>query len=133
MKINVNIPITRISQTYSIVYANFIDTQGQQTLYKMANSITFHMIMNPFYRLINDESFRDIDLVCDPSLLSSAGTTINPSLLEFTISQTELEVFSINRNVTFSYNAYHPDGLLDSIQPIIYLSSYDQEFISGIQ
>ncbi|KAM9972829.1 hypothetical protein ACTFIR_012199 [Dictyostelium discoideum] len=133
---SVNISITCISQTYSIVYAKFVDTQGQQTVYKVANLINMisEMIMNPFYRLIkNDESFTDIDLVCDPSLLSSAGTTINPSLLEFTISKTVLEVFSIDRNVTLNYNAYHPDGLLDSIHPIIYLSSYDQEFITGIQ
>ncbi|EAL71594.1 hypothetical protein DDB_G0271808 [Dictyostelium discoideum AX4] len=131
---SVNISITCISQTYSIVYAKFIDTQGQQTVFKVANELKFEMLMNPFYQLIkNDESFIDIDLVCDPTFLSSAGTTINPSLIEFTISKTVLEVFSIDRNVTFSYNAYHPDGLLDSIHPIIYLSSYDQEFITGIQ
>ncbi|KAM9996871.1 hypothetical protein ACTFIZ_001798 [Dictyostelium cf. discoideum] len=130
---SVNVSITCISQTYSIFYAKFIDTQGQQTEYKMEIANTNGIMASPFYRLLNDESFRDIYLVCNPSLLSSSGTTVNPSLLEFIISQTELEVFSINRKVTFSYNAHHPDGLLGSIHPTIYLSSYDQEFISGIQ
>ncbi|KAN0026698.1 hypothetical protein ACTFIV_007688 [Dictyostelium citrinum] len=125
------ISYTCISQTYSIFYAKFIDTQGQETIY---DKMTSEMLMNPFYRLLNnDEDFKDISLVCNSSVLSPSGTLEIPSLIDFSVSPTVVEVYSIDRKVTFIYTAYHSDGLLDSIYPTIYLTSLNQEFITGVQ
>ncbi|KAN0039807.1 hypothetical protein ACTA71_007044 [Dictyostelium dimigraforme] len=123
-----------ISQNYTIFYAKFIDTQGQETIF---DKMSILMVTNPFYKLFNNgEDFMNIGLICDSSLLSTNGITLNPILTSFTFSPSSiLEVYSNDRKMTFNYTASHPDGLIihDQVYPIIYLSSYDQEFITGIQ
>ncbi|KAK5574707.1 hypothetical protein RB653_009960 [Dictyostelium firmibasis] len=132
-KFSATVSQTCISQTYTIFYAKFIDTQGQETIYdKMNPGISS---INPFYPLLNDVGFTSIDLICKSSLLSPNGPLENPTLNSFTFSPSILEVFSSNRKITFNYTASHPDGLLiyDSIYPIIYLTSHNQEIITGSQ
>ncbi|KAN0039805.1 hypothetical protein ACTA71_007042 [Dictyostelium dimigraforme] len=132
-KFSVTISQNCISQTYSIKYARFIDTQGQETIYDQSSIY----LINPFYKLLNDkDDFRNCDIYCDSSLLSPMGKSVDPILNSFSFTPTSVEVFSTtNRKVLFTYTASHPDGLLisDSIYPIIYLTSLNQEFVTGVQ
>ncbi|KAM9959827.1 hypothetical protein ACTFIR_000928 [Dictyostelium discoideum] len=114
-----------VSQNYEIYYAVFIDTFGNvNKYYKHQTNIEFggqanlDSSGNPFIKYINDMSILQVST---SNMCNRIDSTL-PELKRFWVSRSSIDVGSLERLITFDFNAQDLDGLKDDQYPIVYIT-----------
>ncbi|EAL61944.1 hypothetical protein DDB_G0291027 [Dictyostelium discoideum AX4] len=113
-----------ITQDYLITQASLFDTYGNNntyvkyfTLEYYENTQSFESTRNPFIHFINDSSPFSINYYCTGELDSSP-----PNLISFKTSRSSMDVGSLDRSITFTFQAQDLEsGFKQGQNPIVYL------------
>ncbi|KAM9985465.1 hypothetical protein ACTFIZ_009016 [Dictyostelium cf. discoideum] len=103
-----------ISQTYSIAEMVLYDRYGLNSTFFMNKAIDYAPNINPLF-LIKDKSLFSIETECP------AGVFIQPELKSFDFEPKSIDVGSLDRDVTFTYEISIGSGIKE--YPIVYLTS----------
>ncbi|KAM9980022.1 hypothetical protein ACTFIZ_006277 [Dictyostelium cf. discoideum] len=128
-----------VSQNYEIYYAVFIDTFGNRNKYYKrltdfelrAQQIDLDSSGNPFINYLNDMSILQVSTLNMCNKIDSTP----PELKRFLASRSSIDVGSLDRLITFNFNAQDLDGLKGDQYPIVYITdmnSRTHECISTI-
>ncbi|KAM9998402.1 hypothetical protein ACTFIY_008049 [Dictyostelium cf. discoideum] len=127
-----------VSQNYEIYYAVFIDTFGNVNKYykrltniEMGGQISTDSSANPFINYLNDMSILQVSSLNMCNKIDSTP----PELKRFWVSRSSIDVGSLERLITFDFNAQDLDGLKDDQYPIVYITDMNSrihECISAI-
>ncbi|KAM9968101.1 hypothetical protein ACTFIW_002534 [Dictyostelium discoideum] len=105
---------TCISQTYSIAEMVLYDRYGLNSTFFMNKAIDYTPNINPLYP-IKDKSLFSIETQCP------GGVFIQPELKSFDFEPKSIDVGSLNRDVTFTYEISIGSGIKE--YPTVYLTS----------
>ncbi|KAM9957208.1 hypothetical protein ACTFIW_008949 [Dictyostelium discoideum] len=113
-----------ITQDYLITQASLFDIFGNNntyvkffTLEYYENSQSLESTRNPFIHFINDSSPLSINYYCNGGLDSSP-----PNLISFKTSRSSMDVGSLDRSITFTFQAQDLEsGFKQGQNPIVYL------------
>ncbi|KAM9994060.1 hypothetical protein ACTFIZ_012022 [Dictyostelium cf. discoideum] len=113
-----------ITQDYLITLASFFDTYGNNNTYVKyftqeyyEESQSFESTVNPFIHFINDSSPLSINYICSGELDISP-----PNLIFFKTSRSSIDVGSLDRSITFTFQAQDLEsGIKLGQNPIVYL------------
>ncbi|KAM9985464.1 hypothetical protein ACTFIZ_009014 [Dictyostelium cf. discoideum] len=105
---------TCISQTYSIAEMVLYDRYGLNSTFFMNKGLDYTPNINPLYS-INDKSLFSIETECP------AGAFIQPELKSFDFEPKSIDVGSLDRDVTFTYEISIGSGIKE--YPIVYLTT----------
>ncbi|KAM9980023.1 hypothetical protein ACTFIZ_006278 [Dictyostelium cf. discoideum] len=127
-----------VSQNYEIYNAVFIDTFGNRNKYykrptdfELRVQIELDSSRNPFINYLNDMSILQVSTLNMCNKIDSTP----PELKRFLASRSSIDVGSLDRLITFNFNAQDLDGLKGDQYPIVYITdmnSRTHECISTI-
>ncbi|KAM9998400.1 hypothetical protein ACTFIY_008047 [Dictyostelium cf. discoideum] len=120
-----------VSQNYEIYYAVFIDTFGNvnkyykhQTNIELDVQINIDTSANPFINYLNDMSILQVSSLNMCNKIDSTP----PELKRFWASRSSIDVGSLERLITFDFNAQDLDVLKDDQYPIVYITDMNSRF-----
>ncbi|KAM9994761.1 hypothetical protein ACTFIY_000949 [Dictyostelium cf. discoideum] len=113
-----------ITQDYLMTQASLFDTFGNNNTYVKfftqeyyEDSQSFESTNNPFIHFINDSSPLSINYYCNGELDSSP-----PNLISFKSSRSSVDVGSLDRSITFTFEAQDLEsGFKQGQNPVVYL------------